>query len=71
VTNLTVSGDGVTVIVDYAQNVIVNSNADVYVRDTKSVTVSSSFSTVLWAGNTPQIKDLGDGNTIKNQAEDD
>ena len=71
VTNLTVSGDGVTVIVDYAQNVIVNSNADVYVRDTKSVTVSSNFSTVLWAGNTPQIKDLGDGNTIKNQAEDD
>ena len=69
VTNLT--GDGVTVIVDYAQNVIVNSNADVYVRDTKSVTVSSNFSTVLWAGNTPQIKDLGDGNTIKNQAEDD
>ena len=71
VTNLTVSGDGVTVIVDYAQNVIVNSNADVYVRDTKSVTVSSNFSTVLWAGDTPQIKDLGDGNTIKNQAEDD
>ena len=70
VTNLTVSGEHVTVIVDYAQNVIVNSNSAVYVRDTKSVTVSSSFSTVLWAGNTPQIKDLGDHNTIKNQAED-
>ena len=70
VTNLTVSGEGVTVIVDYAQNIIVNSNANVYVRDTKSVTVTSSYSTVLWAGSTPQIKDLGDGNTIKNQAED-
>ena len=39
-------------------------------RDTKNVTVTSSYNTVLWAGNTPQIQDLGNGNTIKNQTED-
>lgn len=69
VTNLTVSGDGVTVIVDYAQSIAVNSSARVYVRDTRSVTVTGSYSTVLWAGSTPQIQDTGSGNTMKNQAE--
>jgi len=72
VTNLTINGSGVTVLVDYAENVVINdgSSNHVYVRDTKNVTVTSSYNTVLWAGNTPQIQDLGNGNTIKNQTED-
>lgn len=72
VTDLTVNSDHVDVVVDYAQNVIVNgTGVHVYVRDTGSVTVTGRFNTVLWAGNTPQIQDLGDYNTIKNQAEED
>ena len=69
-TTLTINAKYATVIVDYAQNIIINGNsARVYVRDTEHVSFTSDYNELLWAGNTPYIDDAGNYNEARTQAD--
>ena len=60
VENLTISGDNVTVFVDYvALLTITGTNADVYVKDVDRVVIKGTNADVVWAGNTPTVEDFG------------
>ena len=60
VENLTISGDNVTVFVDYAGLLtITGTNADVYVKDVDRVVIKGTNADVVWAGNTPKVEDFG------------
>lgn len=60
VENLTISGNNVTVFVDYAGLLtITGTNVDVYVKDVDRVVIKGTNADVVWAGNTPKVEDLG------------
>ena len=68
VENLTISGDNVTVFVDYAGLLtITGTNADVYVKDVDRVVIKGTNADVVWAGNTPKVEDFGRNTETRQQ----
>ena len=68
VENLTISGDNVTVFVDYvALLTITGTNADVYVKDVDRVVIKGTNADVVWAGNPPTVEDFGRNTETRQQ----
>ena len=68
VENLTISGDNVTVFVDYvALLTITGTNADVYVKDVDRVVIKGTNAEVVWAGNSPTVEDFGRNTETRQQ----